>query len=114
MNLTKRELEIADLMSWGCSAEEAAERLHISPSTVSNTLRKIYEKPRFNKISAGNNGNRNTIIILTHLFVYTDKQIKLRRTRPRRVEFQEHLNKNSHDPNPHRTPDPRPQQILNR
>ena len=49
--LTNREMEIADLMAWGCSTEEAAGKLNISPFTVKNTLRKIYEKLGFNKIN---------------------------------------------------------------
>ena len=49
--LTNREMEIADLMAWGCSAEEAADKLRISPYTVKNTLRKIYEKLGFNKVN---------------------------------------------------------------
>lgn len=49
--LTNREMEIADLMAWGCSTEEAADKLQISPFTVKNTLRKIYEKLGFNKVN---------------------------------------------------------------
>lgn len=49
--LTNREMEIADLMAWGCSTEEAADKLNISPFTVKNTLRNIYEKLGFNKVN---------------------------------------------------------------
>lgn len=47
--LTKREYEVADLIAWGCSADEAADRLHVSPNTIRNTLRNIYEKLHLNK-----------------------------------------------------------------
>ena len=49
--LTNREIEIADLMAWGCSVDEAADRLRINPFTVKNTLRKIYDKLGFNKVN---------------------------------------------------------------
>lgn len=49
--LTNREMEIADLMAWGCSVDEAADKLRISPFTVKNTLRKIYNKLGFNKVN---------------------------------------------------------------
>lgn len=37
-------MEIAELVAWGCSADEAADKLGISPFTVKNTLRNIYAK----------------------------------------------------------------------
>lgn len=43
-NLSRRELEILELMSGGLGAAEIAERLFISPSTVKNHLRHILEK----------------------------------------------------------------------
>lgn len=114
MNLTKRELEIADLMSWGCSAEEAADKLHISPSTVKNTLRNIYSKLGINKINElcayvfcrhygvsvdlDKVGNVRRAMAATALLVLfsihlfgssNDDQIRLRRTRGRRTEQQE-------------------------
>lgn len=49
--LTNREMEVADLMAWGCSADEAADKLNISPFTVKNTLRKVYDKLGFNKVN---------------------------------------------------------------
>lgn len=42
--LTDREMEIAELVAWGCSADEAADKLGISPFTIKNTLRNIYMK----------------------------------------------------------------------
>lgn len=113
MNLTKRETEIADLMSWGCSVSEAADRLEISTSTVSNTLRNIYRKLGFNKVSElcayvfctkygvdvglDKIGNVRRAIVassllllfLTHVFILPDDEIRLRRTRGRRQEQQE-------------------------
>lgn len=47
--LTKRELEVAELIAWGCTADEAADKLCISPFTVKNTLRNIYAKLGINK-----------------------------------------------------------------
>lgn len=42
--LTRRELEIAELLAWGAAKKEVADRLNISPRTVENTARHIYEK----------------------------------------------------------------------
>lgn len=42
--LTRREMEIAILLRQRLEVKEIAERLMISPSTVSNTMRKIYAK----------------------------------------------------------------------
>ena len=42
--LTRREMEIAILLRQRLEVKEIAERLMISPSTVSNTMRKIYSK----------------------------------------------------------------------
>lgn len=49
--LTNREMEVADLMAWGCSTDEAADKLNVSPFTIKNTLRKIYNKLGFNKVN---------------------------------------------------------------
>ncbi len=42
--LTRRETEIAELLAWGAAKKEVADRLRISPRTVENTARHIYEK----------------------------------------------------------------------
>lgn len=42
--LTRRESEIAELLAWGAAKKEVADRLQISPRTVENTARHIYEK----------------------------------------------------------------------
>lgn len=42
--LTPREYEVAKLLKQRYSVKEIAERLYISPSTVSNTMQKIYGK----------------------------------------------------------------------
>lgn len=47
--LTKRELQIAELIAWGASKKEVADRLFISEYTVDNHLRKVYEKTKVNK-----------------------------------------------------------------
>lgn len=43
-NLSRRELEILELIAGGLGTAEIAERLFISPSTVKNHLRNILEK----------------------------------------------------------------------
>jgi DNA-binding CsgD family transcriptional regulator len=43
-NLTRRELEVLELVSGGLGSAEIAERFFISPSTVKNHLRNILEK----------------------------------------------------------------------
>ena len=53
--LTKRETQIAELIAWGLSKKEVAEKLFISPRTVENTARSIYEKTgvtKANELSA--------------------------------------------------------------
>lgn len=42
--LTRRETEIAELLAWGAAKKEVADRLEISPRTVENTARNIYQK----------------------------------------------------------------------
>lgn len=42
--LTRREQQIAELLAWGAAKKEVADRLNISPRTVENTARHIYEK----------------------------------------------------------------------
>ena len=42
--LTRRETEIAELLAWGAAKKEVADQLQISPRTVENTARHIYEK----------------------------------------------------------------------
>ena len=42
--LTKREAQIAELLAWGESKKEVADRLYIAERTVENHTRSIYEK----------------------------------------------------------------------
>lgn len=42
--LSRRETEIAELLAWGAAKKEVADRLSISPRTVENTARNIYQK----------------------------------------------------------------------
>ncbi|MBO5053871.1 MAG: helix-turn-helix transcriptional regulator [Muribaculaceae bacterium] len=42
--LTRRETQIAELLAWGAAKKEVADLLRISPRTVENTARHIYEK----------------------------------------------------------------------
>lgn len=42
--LTRREAQIAELLAWGAAKKEVADLLRISPRTVENTARHIYEK----------------------------------------------------------------------
>jgi DNA-binding CsgD family transcriptional regulator len=42
--LTKRETEVAELLAWGAAKKEVADMLCISPRTVENQARSIYEK----------------------------------------------------------------------
>lgn len=47
--LTPRELEITQYLACGLSPKEIAARISRSVSTVSNTLRNVYEKHGFNR-----------------------------------------------------------------
>lgn len=47
--LTPRETEIAELLAWGASKKEVADRLFISARTVENTARNIYAKTGIQK-----------------------------------------------------------------
>lgn len=42
--LTKRETQVAELLAWGVSKKEIADRLFIAERTVENHARRIYEK----------------------------------------------------------------------
>lgn len=48
-DLTKRELEIAEMVAWGASKKEIASKLFISERTVENTVRSIYKKTGVSK-----------------------------------------------------------------
>lgn len=53
--LSKRETEIAELIAWGASKKEIANRLSISERTVENHTRMIYSKvgvSKSNELSA--------------------------------------------------------------
>lgn len=47
--LTRREQQIAELLAWGAAKKEVADLLNISPRTVENTARHIYEKIEIQK-----------------------------------------------------------------
>lgn len=54
-NLTTREKQITELFAWGASKKEVAGMLFISPRTVENHARNIYEKigcTKVNELSA--------------------------------------------------------------
>lgn len=42
--LSKRESQVAELLAWGASKKEVANRLFVSTRTVENTARNIYAK----------------------------------------------------------------------
>lgn len=53
--LTKRESQIAELIAWGATKKDVANKLFISERTVENTARSIYEKAgvtKSNELSA--------------------------------------------------------------
>lgn len=53
--LTKRESQIAELIAWGATKKDIANKLFISERTVENTARSIYEKAgvtKSNELSA--------------------------------------------------------------
>lgn len=43
-SLTRRETEVANLLAWGASKKEVADKLYVSTRTVENTARNIYAK----------------------------------------------------------------------
>lgn len=49
--LTRREEQYAELMAWGGSTKEVADRLNVSIRTVENTLRNIYRKIGIQKVT---------------------------------------------------------------
>lgn len=49
--LTKREAEIAELFAWGASKKEVAAKLYVSPRTVENHARSIYEKAEVHSVN---------------------------------------------------------------
>lgn len=49
--LSPREGEIAELLAWGASKKEVADRLFISARTVENTARNIYQKIGIQKVT---------------------------------------------------------------
>ena len=51
VDLTIRESQIAERIAWGASGKEVAFDLHISPKTVDNMLRRIYNKIGCGKIN---------------------------------------------------------------
>lgn len=53
--LTKRESEVAELIAWGATKKEVANKLHVSERTIENHARSIYEKTgvtKSNELSA--------------------------------------------------------------
>lgn len=49
VELTRREAEIGELIAWGASKKEVADRLCLSERTVENHTRNIYDKLDINK-----------------------------------------------------------------
>lgn len=47
--LSQRETEIAELLAWGASKKEVADKLFISTRTVENTAKNIYHKTGIQK-----------------------------------------------------------------
>lgn len=47
--LTKREAQIAELLAWGAAKKEVADHLKLSPRTIENTARNIYQKLEIQK-----------------------------------------------------------------
>ena len=53
--LTRRESQIAELIAWGATKKDIANRLYISTRTVENTVRNIFQKTgvtKSNELSA--------------------------------------------------------------
>ena len=49
--LTKREIEIAELIAWGATKKDVANSLNISERTAENHARNIYEKTGVTKVN---------------------------------------------------------------
>ena len=49
--LSRREAEIAELVSWGGTVKDVSNRLYISPRTVETTIRTIYKKTGVTKVN---------------------------------------------------------------
>lgn len=49
--LTKREKQIAELLAWGATKKEAANKLFLSHYTIDNHLRNIFIKTGTNKVN---------------------------------------------------------------
>lgn len=49
--LTKRETEIAELIAWGATKKEIANKLFLSERTIENHTRNIYEKTGVTKVN---------------------------------------------------------------
>lgn len=50
VNLSTREMEVAELLAWGACKKEVSKELEISVRTVENHARSIYEKTRVRSI----------------------------------------------------------------
>lgn len=100
--LTAREAEIAELMAWGATKKDVAQRLFISERTVENHARNIFHKAgvtKINELSAWWFCTKFHIsfdlsplkqkvialsclcLILPQIFDYTDNAIKPMRTK---------------------------------
>lgn len=49
--LTKRQLQIAELIAWGATKKDVAYKLNISIRTVENTLRNIFKRTGVKKVN---------------------------------------------------------------
>ena len=49
--LTKREYEVAELLAWGQTKKEVADRLFISYYTVDNHTKSIFEKAEVSTVN---------------------------------------------------------------
>jgi len=50
VRLTRREVEVTELLVWGAAKKEVADKLDISTHTVDNIARSIYEKVGIQKV----------------------------------------------------------------
>lgn len=71
-SFTKRERDVADLLSRGMSEKEIADELNISPATVNNHTRNMREKFGLTK---------NSEIILKYIAYRNNKGFSLKRIR---------------------------------